>query len=697
MEDSVMQQHLHHYQQATESAREELAALQAKCQSLHSRLMDCQAKLSTQETTMKDLREENDRHMETEARQASLISSLRERIHNTEQEMIMISSSKTIMDMKLQALTKENEDFKERALKMENQSKEYLKEWNKTKQDATDLQRTYEDFLSRLASKLSVDLAVNIKPMETIISLVDLCCKERERQKAHICALEQSMKSHEVESKAGRETVRRLVTDVEHEQKVSAIRASDLNTVRQELDCILLKKQVLEVDNMSLRNKLQENEIALVTAREECSSYEKRSQDLEQKLHRSQNEAKALHSRMESFFKEVQVQLGNEPVTSLPKEEHVLERLREVCRKEKSSTESVTEMEARLAAVLEELGRQSELQRAAEQREQQLQNNIQMLESELLTALMSKDFQSHEKQEYLQFLEHLSEKMKIEQLTTDLGFDMRLQAILTRAEQLTRQEGAALVENKTLVYSLQKKLKEQKQRLENNDLHMDLLRKKVAQLDEEKRSRSALAVEREDALLASRKLQKKVERLQSELKTMQLSTTELKAQLSHTSELKIRVMEQDRTIEDQSKSLEKLEKNKEKVDTRLATAKIALQNQEQRARDELQQAQRLLHSQASAMAEVTQREKKLLDFCSIIAHMLGMNMPVSMPSCEVIKRLEVLIHSCHHFPLGNQCVVPYVPHHMALIPDAPVCSITIASSPGPEAPVQPPLPTTTTT
>lgn len=72
---------------------------------------------------MKDLREENDRHMETEARQASLISSLRERIHNTEQEMIMISSSKTIMDMKLQALTKENEDFKERALKMENQSK----------------------------------------------------------------------------------------------------------------------------------------------------------------------------------------------------------------------------------------------------------------------------------------------------------------------------------------------------------------------------------------------------------------------------------------------------------------------------------------------------------------------------------------------------------------------------------------------
>lgn len=60
--------------------------------------------------------------------------------------------------------------------------------------------------------------------------------------------------------------------------------------------------------------------------------------------------------------------------------------------------------------------------------------------------------------QYLQFLEHLSEKMRIEHITTDLGFDMRLEAILIRAEQLTRQEGTALVETKSLVYNLQKKV-----------------------------------------------------------------------------------------------------------------------------------------------------------------------------------------------------------------------------------------------
>lgn len=60
----------------------------------------------------------------------------------------------------------------------------------------------------------------------------------------------------------------------------------------------------------------------------------------------------------------------------------------------------------------------------------------------------------------------------------------------------------------------------------------------MSELEEEKRSRSALAV-RDDAHLEARRLQKKLERLQGELKATKLSNTELKAQLSHTNELKV--------------------------------------------------------------------------------------------------------------------------------------------------------------
>lgn len=61
----------------------------------------------------------------------------------------------------------------------------------------------------------------------------------------------------------------------------------------------------------------------------------------------------------------------------------------------------------------------------------------------------------------------------------------------------------------------------------------------MSELEEEKRSRSALPVERDDAHLQVRRLQKKLERLQAELKAFKQSNTELKAQQSHTSELKV--------------------------------------------------------------------------------------------------------------------------------------------------------------
>lgn len=82
-------------------------------------------------------------------------------------------------------------------------------------------------------------------------------------------------------------------------------------------------------------------------------------------------------------------------------------------------------------------------------------------------------------------------------------------------------------------------LKSQKDQLESKGLHVQLLRKKVSDLEEEKRSRSALAVQRDDAHVEAKRLQKKLERLQVELRATRQSNSELKAQLIHANELKV--------------------------------------------------------------------------------------------------------------------------------------------------------------
>lgn len=48
--------------------------------------------------------------------------------------------------------------------------------------------------------------------------------------------------------------------------------------------------------------------------------------------------------------------------------------------------------------------------------------------------------------------------MKVDSIAVDLGFDMRLKLILSRVEQLVKQEATALVESKSLTYSQQRKV-----------------------------------------------------------------------------------------------------------------------------------------------------------------------------------------------------------------------------------------------
>ena len=82
-------------------------------------------------------------------------------------------------------------------------------------------------------------------------------------------------------------------------------------------------------------------------------------------------------------------------------------------------------------------------------------------------------------------------------------------------------------------------LKAQKEQLENKGLQIKLLHQKIVQLEEEKHVRTALAVERDEANLTVRKLQKKVDRLQNELSLARETNTDLKVKLADANELKV--------------------------------------------------------------------------------------------------------------------------------------------------------------
>nr|XP_014354036.1 PREDICTED: coiled-coil domain-containing protein 170 [Latimeria chalumnae] len=627
----VTRELLNHYRVTAEAARCDLAVLQVKQECVQAELLDAQTRLASKEASVKELKAEVESYKENNARQASIISSLRERVQETEEESGALASSKTRAEITIQVLRKENQEFKENIQELEAKLRQYITEMEETQQQISSNERKHRDFLEKVALSLNVNCGGKEDTEEFLTSQVSKikCCP------------------------------------ITHRSLCCAV----FSVFSKEMDSVLLAKQSLEWERRVLQERLEASQRVCEASKQELGNFEKHSSQLEGSLKSSICEAKAAQGLLQTFKEQLVALLSHGDVAFQPTEEAIKERIRDLCIREESKKMEVSQLEDKVSRLMDQLEKLSELHEAglhqAKQAEKQLkdlQARQQQLEGNLVSLDVLQDILSLDKQKYLKFLDHLSEKMKLDNVTAEVGFDMRLDAILARAEQLVKLEGNAVVENKTLAHSLQRKIKVQKEKLESKELHMELLRKKIAQMEEEKQTRTALAVERDEANLTVRKLQKKVERLQMQLSAALESHTGLKAKLSDTNELKIKTLEQIKAIGELNRSVEKLEKTKEKANKKLLSLKSELDLTAHEAKEEKERAQSMLEAVTSelrtlkhTLEEVAKREKQLLDFREVISRLLGLNVNnLALPDYEIVKRLERLIQT--HHPRAVSCL-----------------------------------------
>ncbi|XP_005615578.1 coiled-coil domain-containing protein 170 isoform X8 [Canis lupus familiaris] len=546
-----------------------------------------------------------------------------------------------------------------------------LKEIEENKNQVSKNCRQHEEFLAQLGDCLDPDKKNEKASYEDLILKLRELCEENAFVKGQIVTLEETINVHEMEAKASRETIMRLVSEVNRAQEKAASCTKEKGKLNQDLLSAVETKEALEMEVRILQERLLAGQQVWDASKQELNLLKKRSCELEKSLEASVDAAAASRSQYFSFREKVAALLRGSWGTTGPKEDAIVERIREMTSQEESRKKMVSQLEARISELVEQLGNESGFHQKALQRAQKAENKLEVLqgqlthlEGELVSGDVLRDNLNFEKQKYLKFLDQLSEKMKLDQMAAELGFDMRLDVVLARTEQLVRLESNAVIENKTLAYNLQRKLRTQKERLESKELHMSLLRQKIAQLEGEKQVRSALAVERDEASLTLRKLQKKVERLQKELSVCREANTELKAKLADTSELKIKTLEQTKAIEDLNKSRDKLEKMKEKAEKKLTSVKSELDTTEREAQEDKERAKNMIEVVTNEMKtlkksleEVERREKQLVDFREVISKMLGLNMTsLALPDYEIIRCLERLIHSHQHYFVTCACL-----------------------------------------
>ncbi|XP_054252496.1 damage-control phosphatase ARMT1 isoform X1 [Indicator indicator] len=663
----VTREQMNHYRAAAETAQSELAALSVKYDCAWSELLELRSRMVSKEASFQELKAEAETYKENNARQMSRLLSLQTRIEEMEEAVCVLTASKNQAELSAQVAFKENWELKEKLHEQNTKLNKYLNECEESMTQASKISRKYEELLTQLSGFLDTDIREKEKPQEHLMSKVSEICKENLTLKDQVSALQEAVNVHEVESKASRETIMKLVSEVTKEQETAAGYYQDMEKLSKDLKSAVRGKQSLEMEIRNLQDKLDANQKALDASKQELHDLEKSFSELDGSLKSSREEARTTQSSLVAFKEQVATLLSGKSAIVKPSEKAILERIQEINCKEESKEIMVSQLEAQAANLAEALKNQTRLyqealerSRKAEKCSETFQDQLKHLEEELLSVDLMQDDLKLEKQKFLKFLEQLNEKMHLNSLAAEVGFDMNVDVILARVEQLVKLEGDAVIENKTMAYSLRRKLKTQKEKLESKELHMNLLRQKITQLEEEKQVRTALAVERDEANLAVRKLHKTIERIQKQLDLARETNTDLKAKLSETSELKIKTLEQSRTIEELSKSQGKLERMKEKAEKQLASVKSELLLKERKATEDKEKNQNMLEAATTEMkvlkttlAELAKRERQLADFREVVSRMLGLDIAsLALPDYEIITCLEGLIHchQHHHFP-----------------------------------------------
>lgn len=169
----------------------------------------------------------------------------------------------------------------------------------------------------------------------------------------------------------------------------------------------------------------------------------------------------------------------------------------------------------------------------------ELEHRVKTLDNNYTTTEVFRENLKQDKAKFLHFLERLGSIMRIENVSNELGYELNPDVLLSRAEQLMKLENNSIVDQKTSIYSLQRKIKQMKEQMENKDLHLDLLRKKVIVLEEGRAAKTDLEREIDDHVTLSRKMKSKVENLTQQVNELRNENMQLKAQITDVQTLKV--------------------------------------------------------------------------------------------------------------------------------------------------------------
>ncbi|CAL1527506.1 unnamed protein product [Lymnaea stagnalis] len=649
---------------ALDLTRSELAALQVKFERAQAQIHDLQGELETKDIKIKELQHLLDTTRGTETRLGNMVASLREKLGEYESRAGSYETVANRGEFTITALQQENRELSDKILELEQRLRKQLENREESESRLMTDSKRLNDLLGQIRSLFYTDDIVDASPasIDIIMHKLNDLVQENAMLKGKIMTMNEHLNETQLETKASRETIMRLVSEVGREQKVATRYTSDIENLRLERDNALAARHDLEREIELLKERLDASHRALEATRNELQLKESRFSSLDRDLREKAHNIRSTSTQFDLFREQLANFLSTPQNNVNPSEDSVKEAVRRLATDRKELSMRLEEYEGRVKHLSEQLDHELSIHRDMAQRAKRfeveaadLAERLRSAEGELSAGDCLRDGFKFDKEKYLRGLQKLGEIMKMDRISLDLGLDLTMDALVARAEQLMKLEADALADKSTHVYNLQRKLKSLKEQLESKDLHIDLLRKKMTNLEERVHGRIDIEKQRESESIRVQKLEKLVEKYKLQLQDSRHEVQNLKAQLLGSGELKVRTLEQRKDIEELARQIEELEEVRKRQSRKILELKSAVDNNESSLQEKkvasenaVQALSSELRTTKNALDTLKYREKQLVDFRTVVARMLGLDInTLAVPDYEIITRLEKLIQAHH--------------------------------------------------
>ncbi|XP_055839822.1 coiled-coil domain-containing protein 170 [Episyrphus balteatus] len=679
--------------------RSELAAISCKRDRLVIELAESKSALVSKESECESLRAQA-------ARQSALIGSLQSRLQTAENREHSIQSR---CDSTISTIQREKRCVDEK-------SKELICKINELESRLTQEETQKEhakDHLQELIRKLSACFLMDICDAQhlspdCIINRAEEIMAELHRTKSKIASTCDTLSSCESE-------LLNLKTIANSDKQRLTAQLEVSHNHHHELENRLRQ---LERDLQIARDRLTESEITGEKMREELRGFESRCHRFQSNMDRSQTD------RMQ-FLRSL-ASLLNIPE---PCETLIKEKIREILNENQTQ-------HTQLHSLRDQLNSESCKLKEIQETSQCRLRNEETMKAEIEERLERTLAELHDiRQEHMglsEFLVRLARAISWSECTSPPapGTDTNIMAesLLEKAERMAahhdhhshspekvccdhgshhhshahihgklRREKSChdiSIKESSSMYQLQRRVRVLREQVQRRDLHLELLKRKLAIIEDGARGKCILQGERDDAVCRAKKASKQVDKLTAQLVDAKSQIAEARAQLAEAVEYKITALERARKIDELTGQICDLEEEKTRLTAQLSALKermktCAESSQNRRCRDEalINSLRDDISQMQGQLSDANHRLSHLQSFRTSVARTLHLR---DLPETDLLHRLQTLCSAHQEFTLLSrrfESASPVgdhpCPRYDDAIPPTTHCRPLRSSSPGP--------------